>query len=252
MHMLAPAATRVFTRMLLSLAWLAVVLCALEQVPVPVPFANCGVLTPVAPWHCPTTDAGLVPCSDIEVKHGQLCRGDGACGTRSSLANCATVGVDVYLKAVHAHNTVCDWQGYLDRYAHLKAAFGPTNTAGAQDHYYRAGQREGLDCTSEASHAHAVQLAANLTRVTTAPTRPPKPKRFPALTTRGRGVRFDKPAIFRIKLIPKTGSTFAQKLLSQILPIKKYRVTHDGACVRACSHVCRVKLMNCQAQRPCV
>jgi hypothetical protein len=134
--------------------------------------SNCGSLTPIAARHCPLpsgttvaldsvatalSDNGLLSCNDGTVTTSHLCRGDGVCGTlktkQSGLNNCPGIAFDVYRKVVlvHAHNAVCDWQGYLDRYPDLKAAFGATNTAAAQDHYYRHGQKEARDCTSSAT-----------------------------------------------------------------------------------------------------
>jgi len=53
-------------------------------------------------------------------------------------------------------------------------------------------------------------------------------ERFPVLTARGRNARFNDRTLLRIKLIPKTGSTFAMAVVNQVMP-KKFPGTSISA-----------------------
>ena len=48
-----------------------------------------------------------------------------------------------------------------------------------------------------------------------------------SVTPLGRSVRFTKKAFLRLKLIPKTGSTFVQKMFLDVLPKQNFRLHHD-------------------------
>ena len=53
-------------------------------------------------------------------------------------------------------------------------------------------------------------------------------ERFPVLTERGRNARFNDRTLLRMKLIPKTGSTFAMAVVNQVMP-KKFPGTSISA-----------------------
>ena len=71
----------------------------------------------------------------------------------------AAIAAGIFPKSSEKCVVGCDWQCYLDRHPDLVKAFGKTNVAAAQSHYWSDGKKEGRPCTCKDANSTLIELS---------------------------------------------------------------------------------------------